>query len=52
MNTSQHFRTEDYPKVGEYLDLRWERLNEFHVFHYNEYKPQYMAQIRDVWGLS
>lgn len=34
-----------------WLDLNWDRLRDFHVFHYNEYKPQYMRQIRETWGL-
>jgi hypothetical protein len=34
------------------VDLRDPRLSGFRVFHYNEHKPQYLAAIRDVWGLG
>jgi hypothetical protein len=50
MNYAQHFGTPDYPRFGEALDLRWEGLKPFHVFHYNEYKIQHMEQIKSVWG--
>lgn len=34
------------------IDIREERLQEFHVFHYNDHKPSYLKQIEAVWGLS
>jgi len=50
INLDQEFGISDFPRVGECLDLRWKGLSRFHVFHYNEYKPQYMKQIKEVWG--
>lgn len=50
INIVQHLGTDEFPRLGECLDLTWEGLSRFHVFHYNEYKPQYMQQIKDVWG--
>ena len=52
LNLAQHLGTDEYPRVGEYIDLRHGGLRRFHIFHYNEYKPQYMQQIRDVWGIE
>ena len=39
------------PRPDGFLDLSWNRLLDFYVFHYNEYKPQYMRLIGRVWGL-
>lgn len=50
INMDQELGTGDYPRIGGCLDLRWEGLSNFHIFHYNEYKPQYMKQIKEVWG--
>lgn len=51
INMIHEFGTERIPMIRECLDLRCEdRLSSFHVFHYNEYKPQYMEQIKEVWG--
>ncbi|MEM7200474.1 MAG: hypothetical protein AAF628_09435 [Planctomycetota bacterium] len=50
INMEHHLGTADLPMRGPCIDLREPRLREFGVFHYNEYKPQYLAQIREVWG--
>jgi hypothetical protein len=52
LNLSNHLGEEDYPKVGECVDLTHDGLKNFYVFHYNEYKPQYMDQISKVWGIT
>ena len=51
INAAQHFGRDDYPRLGEFVDLRTELLEPFHIFHYNEYKPHYLRQIAEVWGL-
>lgn len=50
LNLAQHLGTENYPRSGDCIDLSWEGLSKFHIFHYNEYKPQYMKHIKEVWG--
>ena len=52
MNLAQHLG-EDFPQVEEgILDLSWEALKEYFIFHYNgPYKPHYMPQIKQVFGL-
>jgi len=52
LNLENHLRKTDYPKKDQMIDLSWNEISRFHVFHYNEYKPQYMNQIHNVWGDS
>lgn len=52
LNLPQHLGTSNYPRLDGCVDLSWKGLSRFHIFHYNEYKPQYMGQIMEVWGLS
>jgi hypothetical protein len=49
LNLSQHLGTNNYPTIGDCVDLKWTGLKSFYVFHYNEYKPQYLKQIKEVW---
>lgn len=51
INMRQHAGGEALPLVAGDLDLRWPGLERFHVFHYNDRKPQYLDRIRTVWGL-
>ncbi len=51
LNAAHHFGTGAYQQVGRCVDLNYSGLNPFHVFHYNEMKPEYMAQIRRTWGI-
>ncbi len=51
INAAQHAGTPDYPRIDRCVDLKWPGLERFHVFHYNEHKPQYLRQIKQVWGL-
>ncbi len=50
-NLSQLLDTDDYARTGPCIDLRDPRIREFAFFHYNDFKPQYMEQIAEVWGL-
>jgi len=53
MNVDQHLGTSEYPKKDGVLDLRYEGLKKFHIFHYNgPHKRQYIQQIKEVWGLD
>jgi hypothetical protein len=52
LNLAQELGTDSYPQINGLLDLKWEGLSRFHIFHYNEFKPQYMKQIKEVWGYS
>lgn len=52
MNIAQHFGCEDYPKKDGVLDLTYDGLKDFYVFHYNgPHKRAYLQQIKEVWGL-
>jgi len=50
VNARQHFETDHLPMKGKCIDLSWAALDPFFVFHYNEYKPQYLDQIKQCWG--
>ncbi len=50
INAAEHLGTHWYPRRGECMDLEWDGLSRFHIFHYNEFKHQYMRQIKEVWG--
>jgi hypothetical protein len=52
LNAHRHLGRSDYPRVGECVDLSNPELQRFHIFHYNDKKPQYMKQIQNVWGIS
>jgi hypothetical protein len=52
MNLEEHLCRNDYPRRGNILDLTYEGLKKFHIFHYNgPHKREYLGQIKDVWGL-
>ena len=52
MNLSKTLGREDYPRIGDLIDLRWEGLSRFHVFHYNgPHKAEYLALIKQLWNL-
>lgn len=51
INMREHAGGEALPMMDDDLDLRWPGLERFHVFHYNDRKPQYLHRIRAVWGL-
>ena len=46
----KHLGTSNYPKIDGRIDIRSPMLNRFRIFHYNEFKPAYMEQIRKFWG--
>jgi hypothetical protein len=50
LNLAEHLGTDTFPRVGPCIDLNYAGLSDFHVFHYNTQKPQYLEQIGDVWG--
>ncbi len=50
VNARQHLGANDLKMIGKCLDLSWEAIDRFFVFHYNEYKPQYLQQIKKHWG--
>ncbi len=50
VNLNQHLGTSDYPKIDGKCDIRSPMLRRFHIFHYNEFKPAYMKQVRKFWG--
>jgi hypothetical protein len=52
LNAHRHFAQPDYPRTGECVDISNPELQRFHIFHYNDKKPQYMKQIQEVWGIS
>jgi len=52
MNLAKILQTGGYPRVGDLIDLRWEGLSRFHVFHYNgPHKAEYLALIKQLWNL-
>jgi hypothetical protein len=52
MNFSHHFGCNDYPLYNGVLDLNYNGLNKFSVFHYNgPYKKEYKEQMREFWAL-
>ena len=52
INLDQHLDGAEYPLAGGVLDQAYERLREFHVFHYNEDKDRYLREIGRKWGLA
>jgi hypothetical protein len=48
-NLEQHLGTSNYPKIDGKIDIRSLMLRRFRIFHYNEFKPAYMEQIRKFW---
>jgi len=52
LNAQQHFALATYPCIGDCVDISCSELERFHIFHYNDKKPQYMQQIKNVWGIS
>jgi hypothetical protein len=50
VNIDRHLGTSDYPKINGTCDIRCPLLQRFRIFHYNEFKPDYMKQIREFWN--
>jgi len=51
-NLTQLLGTDSWPRLGPCLDIRCPQLADFGLFHYNDFKPQYLAQIASVWGYT
>ena len=52
MNIAEHLGSQNYPKKYGVLDLTYEGLQKFYIFHYNgPHKKEYLSQIKDIWGL-
>ena len=52
IDMEQHLGTSDFPTVDGGIDLSWNGLKDFYIFHYNEFKPMYMKQIQELVSLS
>ena len=52
LNVDQHLGVAVKRDRNGCIDIRETGLKGFHVFHYNDQKPEYMKQIEAVWGLS
>lgn len=50
VNIPQHLRGEEFRTIDGHCDIRSASLRRFHIFHYNDFKPAYMKQIREFWG--
>lgn len=46
INLKDHLKTDCYPRYGEAIDLRWDKVKDFYIFHYNHDKPSYIEQIK------
>lgn len=53
MNVARHLQTDEYPTTtSNVLDLRYEEIDRFHIFHYNgPHKLEYLGQIKELWNL-
>lgn len=47
LNLKEHLGTDSYPRFGEAIDISFNNLQEFYIFHYNEYKNLYIEQIKN-----
>ncbi len=52
INADRHAAPDVPPRQNNIIDLTWEGLRRFHVFHYNDRKPDYLAAMRRDWGVS
>ncbi len=50
VSLDRHLGISSYPKIDGKIDIRSPLLERFRIFHYNEFKPAYMEQIRKFWG--
>ena len=48
LNIEQHLGVNHFPMVNGCINLLWNGIKDFYIFHYNEHKPQYMQQIQNL----
>ncbi len=48
LNLKYLLERESWPTVGNCIDLTWDGIREFDIFHYNDLKPGYMEQVRNL----